>query len=138
MTSKAVLIDTNIVSYMFNKNSLAERYEIHLKNKNLVVAAQSIAELRFGAYRRNWGTKRLDILESFIGRYVPIYPNDAVCTVWAKVRAETEGKGRHISLSDAWIAATALAFGIPLVTHNRKDFDFIPNLDLISENRGGN
>lgn len=138
MTSKAVLIDTNIVSYMFNKNRLAERYETHLRDKTPVIAAQSIAELRFGAYRRNWGSKRLGILESFISHHLPIYPNDAICTAWAKVRAETEQEGRHISQGDAWIAATALEFRLPLVTHNRKDFDFIPNLDLISENQGGN
>jgi predicted nucleic acid-binding protein len=35
---------------------------------------------------------------------------------------------------DAWIAATALVFDIPLVTHNRRHFDFIENLTLISEN----
>ena len=133
MTLRAVLIDTNIVSYMFDENSLAKRYETHLRDKNIVIAAQSVAELRFGAYRRNWGTKRLGILESFIGHYLPIYPNDAICTVWAKVRAEAEQKGRHISQGDAWIAATALTFGVPLVTHNRKDFDFIPDLAIISE-----
>lgn len=133
MTSKVVLIDTNIVSYMFNENSLAKRYKIHLRDKNPVIAAQSIAELRFGAYRRNWGTKRLGILESFIGHYLSIYPNDSICTTWAKLRTEAEQKGRHISQGDAWIAATTLTFGVPLVTHNRKDFDFVPDLDLISE-----
>jgi len=33
--------------------------------------------------------------------------------------------------SDAWIAATALAFGIPLATHNKNDFAHIAGLDII-------
>lgn len=38
-----------------------------------------------------------------------------------------------ISAADAWIAATALLYGVPLVTHNRKDFEGIDGLVVISE-----
>jgi predicted nucleic acid-binding protein len=34
---------------------------------------------------------------------------------------------------DAWVAAVALRHGMPLVTHNRKHFEDIPDLTLISE-----
>ena len=33
----------------------------------------------------------------------------------------------------SWIAATALAFDIPLVTHNRSDFAHIPELKIVPE-----
>ena len=36
-------------------------------------------------------------------------------------------------LKDAWIAATALRHGLPLVTHNRRHFESIPALRVISE-----
>ena len=34
---------------------------------------------------------------------------------------------------DAWIAAVALRNGMPLVTHNRRHFEGIPGLTVISE-----
>ena len=42
-------------------------------------------------------------------------------------------KGHPINAGDAWIAATALRHDLPLVTHNRSDFEHIPGLAVISE-----
>jgi predicted nucleic acid-binding protein len=36
-------------------------------------------------------------------------------------------------VADAWVAATALAYGLELVTHNPADFAGIPNLVVVSE-----
>lgn len=38
-----------------------------------------------------------------------------------------------MSENDVWIAATARALDIPLVTHNHHNFDFLNHLTLISE-----
>jgi predicted nucleic acid-binding protein len=35
--------------------------------------------------------------------------------------------------ADAWIAATALLHDLPLITHNRWDFEDIRGLNVISE-----
>jgi predicted nucleic acid-binding protein len=40
---------------------------------------------------------------------------------------------RSTQHNDLWIAATALRHGLPLVTHNRRDFVDIPDLIVISE-----
>jgi predicted nucleic acid-binding protein len=42
-------------------------------------------------------------------------------------------KPRPIGVADAWIAATALAHGIELVTHNPADFAGIPGLTVVTE-----
>jgi predicted nucleic acid-binding protein len=39
---------------------------------------------------------------------------------------------RRIECADAWIAATALLYSVPLVTHNRNDYLGVPDLTLIS------
>ncbi len=41
--------------------------------------------------------------------------------------------GRSISCNDAWIAACAVKHGVPLVTHNAKDFEAIGGLKVVSE-----
>jgi predicted nucleic acid-binding protein len=40
--------------------------------------------------------------------------------------------GRRIDCADAWVAATALLCGAPLITHNRNDYLGVPGLSLIS------
>ena len=44
-----------------------------------------------------------------------------------------ERAGRRISCADAWIAATALRFGVPLVTHNANDYLGVADLTIINE-----
>ncbi len=39
--------------------------------------------------------------------------------------------GLHIDANDLWIASTALAFDLPLVTRNEKHFARVPELDVI-------
>ncbi len=129
-----LLVDTNVISYANNEHILWEVYQPILENHQLLVAAQTVAELRFGALFKNWGERKLRRLEVLLSSYSVVHTDDDICTAWAGVRTEALTKGRPISEGDAWIAATARALEIPLVTHNRRDFDFLENLTLISEN----
>ena len=43
-----------------------------------------------------------------------------------------QAAGRRIETADAWIAATALLYDAPLVTHNVSDYLGVPGLKLIS------
>lgn len=43
-----------------------------------------------------------------------------------------QAAGRRIECADAWVAATALLYGVPLVTHNRNDYLGVAGLTLIS------
>jgi predicted nucleic acid-binding protein len=59
--------------------------------------------------------------------------DEAVCLHWAEVKNNAHRIGRQISCEDAWIAATALAYDVPLVTHNPSDFYNVPGLTVITE-----
>ncbi|WP_027876997.1 type II toxin-antitoxin system VapC family toxin [Meiothermus cerbereus] len=129
-----LLVDTNIISYAYNEHRLWEVYQPMLEGQQLLVAAQSVAELRFGALFKNWGERKRRRLEVLLSSFVVVHTDDEICTAWARVRSEALTKGRPIGAGDAWIAATARVLDIPLVTHNRRDFDFLENITLISEN----
>lgn len=49
-----------------------------------------------------------------------------LCTVWAEVTVAARSHGCRIECADAWIAATALRSGVPLVTHNAADYQGVP------------
>ena len=128
-----VVVDTDVVSFLFKGDTRAQAYRRHLRGKTLAVSFMTVAELYQWAYVRDWGERRLRHLEGGLRAYV-ILPYDAeLCKQWARIRVECQGQGRPISTQDAWIAATALRHGCPLATHNRDDYAAIAGLDIISD-----
>ncbi|MFM8478816.1 MAG: hypothetical protein ACKOEO_23775 [Planctomycetaceae bacterium] len=74
----------------------------------------------------------------YVRRHFVIFHQTAdLCSVWATLRVDAERKGRHLSNSDAWIAATAVLLDVPLLTHNRKDYASLESLQIISESSEG-
>ncbi|MGA3018836.1 MAG: PIN domain-containing protein [Bryobacteraceae bacterium] len=65
-------------------------------------------------------------------RFVVLPYDRDLCTKWAEVTVAAQACGRRIDCADAWIAATALLTGAPLITHNRNDYLGVPGLTLIS------
>lgn len=51
---------------------------------------------------------------------------------FARLRAARRREGREVETADAWIAATALWVGCPIVTHNVGDSAGIDRLELIT------
>jgi len=60
----------------------------------------------------------------------PLPVDGAVATAWARLRAQLHECGLSMPVNDSWIAATALALGVPVVTQDG-DFDGVPGLDVI-------
>ena len=59
-----------------------------------------------------------------------VSPDLDLCRAWGQLRAERQVIGQTIDPQDAWIAATALHYALPLVTHNASHFEGIPGLDV--------
>ena len=128
-----ILIDTNIVSYLSKGDSRANDYAPHLQGHELAIAMMSVAELFQWAEMRHWGATRRQQLEAMLSRYTILPIDIATCRTWAEIRAGRSALGLPVSPQDAWIAATALRYRLPLVTHNPADFTNIAQLTLISE-----
>ena len=127
----ALLLDTNIVSYLMRGDSRAMDYRPHFEGKTLAISFMTVGELYEGAYRRGWSEKKFSVLKEQIKMYlvIPFSPN--VCQTWGRLRAER--KNRPISVDDGWIAATAITYNCPLVTHNPDDFTDISGLQIVTE-----
>ncbi len=128
-----VVVDTDVVSFLLKGDTRAQLYRPHLQGQVLALSFMTVAELYQWAYSRNWSRRRLAWLEERLRAYT-IVPYDAeLCRRWAAICVERQRLGRPISVQDAWIAATALRHGCPVITHNRDDFAHIAGLTVISE-----
>lgn len=132
MTDRLV-VDTDVVSFVFKGDTRARLYEPHLSGRQLVVSFMTVAELYRWSEEKNWGAKRITSLEEHLRKFVvcPVDPN--LCKIWGRIMAEGKKTGRVIACADAWIAATALAYGIPLVSHNGKHYSGVAALSIICE-----
>ena len=127
-----IVVDTDVASYISNWHTMAQKYVSALRGSDLILSFMSLAEIRMGAMSAGWGGQRRLLLERFVHGFEIFYPDDDLCTVWARVRADARIAGRAISPQDAWIAATALALDAPLATNNRRDFENVRNLPLLT------
>ncbi len=125
------LLDTNIVSYIVNNHTLAAAYLPHLAGYEWAVSFQTVAELLEGGALAGWGNTRWAELDAMLARLTVLHSDETVCEEWASIRAVR--RAQPMPVADCWIAATALAFGLELVTHNPADFQGIPGLAVITE-----
>lgn len=128
-----VVVDTDVVSYLFKGDTRAEVYRRHLEGVTPAVSFMAVAELYHWAFSKKWGEARITRMEQALRNYV-ILPFDAgLCRRWARIQTDRAATGRPISTADAWVAACALRHGCPLVTNNPGDFVNIDGLTIISE-----
>jgi predicted nucleic acid-binding protein len=135
---EAVVVDTNVFGAALTRRgaSLQRLYAPHLAGRVLVLAAQTVAELRFGALLARWGEARQAALERRIGRArIAAVDEDLVWEV-ARLRVRCRRAGHALAddrhASDLWIAATAIRYRLALVAHDGV-FRRTPGLNLLTE-----
>lgn len=92
-----------------------------------VVCVVTLAELRAGVLAASDARVRdvrLATLES-LGDVAVLDIDAAAAAVWARLRVQLAESGRRVNVNDLWIAATAMAHDLPVVT---QDTDFEPLL----------
>ena len=127
------VVDTDVWSYLYKDRDEARLYQSHLFGNILVISFQTQAELLRWAIAASWGQRRREHLESRLQKYVVEHTSDALSLRWAEAMESARRNGRPISAADAWIAATALHLGVPLITHNKTHFVGVDGLNLISK-----
>jgi predicted nucleic acid-binding protein len=98
----------------------------------LTVSVITVGELRAGVLSA--GTlderdRRLATLSAAMA-LDPVPIDGAVADAWARLRLALRDAGRRMPVNDSWIAATAIALGVPVVTQD-DDYDDAPGLDVI-------
>ena len=118
-----IVIDTNVFGADLVPGSLlTELYEPLMVGRAAFISFQTVAELRFGALRREWGAPRLLQLHMKIARAQVVHSDEKLVVTYAELRAACERSGHALGQrdhdADRWIAATAIRLGLPLLSHD--------------------
>lgn len=128
---KRVLVDTDVLSYLLRNDSRAAQFAPLLEGSVIVVSFQTVAELYRWALERGFGERRMQELEGLLRRLVVVPSSNALCAEWAAIHAGARARGRTVSPQDAWIAATARLYDLPLLRKNRRDFEQVDGVTLL-------
>jgi predicted nucleic acid-binding protein len=128
----AAILDADVVSMLFKGDTRAFRFREHIVGRLLGISFMSLAELERWPLERNWGSLRKAELERHLARYTILPVNRELCRKWAEISSAAKRQGRPIQTADAWIAATALYYQVPLITQNREDYSMVRGISVLS------
>ncbi len=95
----------------------------------IAVSVITYAELRAGVLAASdlaVRSRRLTTLQT-VADLNPLPIDASVAAAWAELRLRLAGSGRRMNVNDTWIAATALAHDVPVVSQDA-DFDVLADL----------
>ena len=65
-TARLVVVDTDVVSFLFKSHPLAAEYRAILAGRPVAISLVTIAEVEYGMELKNWGTGRRDLMRRFL------------------------------------------------------------------------
>ena len=123
------LLDTDICSaHLKRPAGLTSRFVQH--SGRLAVSVLTVGELLTWARRRGAPARRLEGIEALLSEVDSLVVSEKVAEVFGELRAAQLDAGTPTPTADLWIAATAVAHGLTLVTHNTRDYHSITGLNL--------
>jgi tRNA(fMet)-specific endonuclease VapC len=130
-----LLLDTNVVSILFKPlNSLYPRSVELVSGHQLFISFMTKAELLLWPALNHWSAKRRQELQKHIEPFTTLFADDLTCDHWCRVIAESRHIGRPITAADAWIAATARQWSLPLVSADFRDYEHLVDLIVVPLN----
>jgi tRNA(fMet)-specific endonuclease VapC len=124
-----ILADTDVlIDYLKGIQAAAERIRSYAALQSLCTSAVSCFELLSGADQGKQG-EEVRLLVSTL----PVLPLDLESAARAAgVRRNLAARGLPIGMGDSLVAGIALANGLHLLTRNRKHFQQVEGLHLVS------
>jgi tRNA(fMet)-specific endonuclease VapC len=130
----AVLIDTDLLIELEKGGS---EIEALLGEEDCAISVITVSELLHGVHRAQGAirARRNAFVEHLLAGFQAIPITEAVARVHADIWSGLAERGELIGAHDLWIAATAVANGLTLATHNNTHFARVPGLRVITSPR---
>lgn len=127
----AYLFDTSAISEVLRRrpNPKFLTWISKLPREEQYTSTVVVGELYVAVYKSSESEKWIQRIENVVLPSLTILAYDLECAhVYGQTRADLEQKGLPIGDADTQIAATALAYGLTVVTGNVRHFSRVPGL----------
>jgi predicted nucleic acid-binding protein len=104
----------------------------HFADVEWGISAITLGELRLGvlqAQSPETASRRLSTYQ-LAQRFEALPVDGAVADAWALLVSRLRAAGRKVPINESWIAATAIAHQVPIVTQDA-DYDTMPDVEVI-------
>ena len=128
VTARRALADTSVFIGLEAERLKTGRFE----SFEWGISAITLGELRLGvlqAANPDAASRRLSTYQ-LAQRFEAMPVDEPVSDAWALLVSRLRAVGRKVPINDSWIAATAIAHGIPVVTQDT-DYDAMPGVEAI-------
>ena len=130
--SVSYLIDTDWAVHHLNGMEEIRVKLMEIKPHGLGLSVISLAELYEGIYYSREPDKSHRQLAEFLSSVTVLGVNDEICKIFGERRGHLRQHGQMIGDFDLLIAATCLHHSLKLLTNNRRHFQRIEGLEIIS------
>ncbi|MEN8122271.1 MAG: type II toxin-antitoxin system VapC family toxin [Bacteroidota bacterium] len=130
---KSIIVDTDILSYYFKKDEqVVKKFDTYIKDNNhLYISRVTVFEILSGLKYKG-ATKQLHEFREFIKQHTILEITAASIEISSEIFAYLRHKGKTGGRADILIAGIALANNFVLSTNNTKDYNSIPDIELVN------
>src|SRR5450432_1219578 len=107
--STTVVVDTDVVSYLFKSHPIAFQYLPDLTDRTPLISFMTLAELDRWVLEAHWGEARRKRLHEYLERFVVLPYDRDLCTKWADVTVAAQTCGRRIDCAESLDRGHSLA-----------------------------
>ncbi len=126
------LIDTDwIIHYLNGHREIIGKLK-SLRNEGLAISVISLAELYEGVYYSTNPESNERALNDFLSAVSLLAVEEEICKVLGRERGRLRQKKKMIGDFDLLIASTCLHHNLTLLTNNRKHYEMIERLNILS------
>jgi tRNA(fMet)-specific endonuclease VapC len=131
--SLSYLVDTDwIIHYLNGNRKFVERLKSLKKEEGLGISIISLAELYEGIYYSTNRSGNEEGLNNFLTGVTVLGIDEEICKIFGKKRGNLRRQKKMIGDIDLLIASTCLYYNLPLLTNNRKHYETVEGLNILS------
>jgi len=128
-----IILDSTVIIRHLRKRKEETQLVRKLEAKaKLATTIVNVFEIYYGAYQSKDVKRNLASAKGFLSTLNLLGLDESSAEIAGKIRTELESQGLAIEIRDLFIGCIALKNGYALVTHNKRHFERIPDLYVIT------